>query len=63
MPLNLTRTRTLLHGFDFNTLFIEELGWDRYKAEFDVSFDGQNILLNAFSEKRGMEARHGRLSV
>jgi hypothetical protein len=54
MPLNLEITRTLLHGFDFNTLFIEELGWDRYKAELDVSVDGQNFLLNAFSEKRGM---------
>ena len=54
MPLNLEKTRTLLHGFDFNTLFIEELGWDRYKTEFDVSVDGQKFWLNAFSEKRGM---------
>jgi len=54
MPLNLTRIRTLLHGFDFKALFIEELGWDRYKTELDVSVDGQNYLLNAFSEKRGM---------
>ena len=54
MPLNLEKTRTLLHVLDFKTLFIEELGWDRYKTELDVSVDGQNFLLNAFSEKRGM---------
>ena len=32
MPLNLKRTRTLLLGFDFKALFIEELGWDRYTS-------------------------------
>ena len=54
MPLNLERTRRLLRNFDFKTLFIEELGWDQYKAELDVSVDSQNFQLRAFSEKRGM---------
>ena len=27
MALNIENTRTLLQGFDFKTLFIEELGW------------------------------------
>lgn len=54
MPLNLEHTRTLLQSFDLKALFIEELGWDRYKTELDVSADGQTFWLNAFSEKRGM---------
>jgi len=54
MPLNLERTRKLLQSLDFKTLFIEELGWDRYKTELDVSVDSQNFRLSAFSEKRGM---------
>jgi len=45
MPPNLERTRALLQGFDFKTLFIEELGWDRYTTTLDVSIDGQNYLL------------------
>jgi len=52
--MNLERTRKLIQSFDFKTLFIEELGWDRYKAELDVSVDSQNFRLRAFSEKRGM---------
>ena len=56
MPLNLERTRKLLQSFDFKTLFIEELGWDQYKTELDVSVDSQNFRLSAFSEKRGMVA-------
>ena len=54
MPPNLERTRALLQGFDFKTLFIEELGWDRYTTTLDVSIDGQNYTLSAIAEKRGM---------
>ena len=54
MPLNLEHTRTLLQAFDFKTLFIEELGWDRYKTDLDVSVDSQNFKLSSISEKRGM---------
>lgn len=56
MPLNFKRTRKLLQSFDFKTLFIEELGWDQYKTELDVSVDSLNFRLSAFSEKRGMVA-------
>ena len=31
MALNIENTRTLLQGFDFKTLFIEELGWNNPK--------------------------------
>ena len=54
MPLNIERARTLLRNFGFKTLFVEELGWNRYKAELDVSVDNQNFRLSAFTEKRGM---------
>jgi len=39
MPLNLNieRVRTLRGDFDFKALFIEELGWDRYRTELDSS--------------------------
>jgi len=56
MPPNLERTRALLQGFDFKTLFIEELGWDRYTTTLDVSIDGQNYLLAPLRK-----ARHGSL--
>jgi len=52
--MNLERTRKLLQSFDFKPLFIEELGWDQYKTDLDVSVDSQNFRLRAFSEKRGM---------
>ena len=45
MPLNLEHTRTLLQAFDFKALFIEELGWDRFKTELDVSADGQKTFI------------------
>jgi len=54
MPLNLERTRRLLRGFDFKTLFIEELGWDHYTSILDIPVDGQNFTLGAIAEKRGI---------
>jgi hypothetical protein len=54
MPLNIKRIRTLLQNSDFKTLFVEELGWNRYKAELDVFVDNQSFRLNAFTEKRGI---------
>jgi hypothetical protein len=54
MPLNLERTRRLLRGFDFKTLFLEELGWDHYTSILDIPVDGQNFTLSAIAEKRGI---------
>lgn len=54
MPLNLDRTRTLLQNFDFKTLFIEELGWDRHDAFLEVSIEGKSYTLRGVSEKRGL---------
>jgi len=49
-----TRIREPLRAFDFNKLFIEELGWDRHTSHLDVPVDGQVFALNAVAQKRGM---------
>jgi hypothetical protein len=49
-----TRIREPLRAFDFNKLFIEELGWDRHTSHLDVPVDGQVFTLNAVAQKRGM---------
>jgi hypothetical protein len=51
-----TRLREQLRTFDFNKLFIEELGWDRHTSHLDVQADGQPFALNAVAQKRGMVA-------
>jgi hypothetical protein len=56
MELDFTRVRRCLREFDFKTLFIEELGWDRQNTLLDVSVDGQTFQLTAIAEKRGMVA-------
>src|SRR2546428_13349706 len=56
MPLNVARTRQLLSGFDFKTLFIEELGWDSHHASLDVTVDGRIFRLTAIAQKRGLVA-------
>lgn len=55
MPLDTARIRQHLKAFDFKSLFIEELGWDRYKAQpLQVPVDGSMYSLQARAEKRGM---------
>ncbi|MEW6359300.1 MAG: SAM-dependent methyltransferase [Planctomycetota bacterium] len=54
MPLDFARTRKLLAAFDFKTLFVEELGWNRHSALLRVSVDSQSFTLNAVAEKRGV---------
>jgi len=55
MTLNTARIRQHLRAFDFKSLFIEELGWDRYKAQpLPVPVDGSMYSLEAQAEKRGM---------
>ena len=49
-----TRIREPLRAFDFNKLFIEELGWDRHTSHLEVPVDGQVFTLNAVAQKRGM---------
>ncbi len=55
MTLDTARIRQHLKAFDFKALFIEELGWDRYKAQpLPVPVDGSMYSLQAQAEKRGM---------
>jgi type I restriction-modification system DNA methylase subunit len=57
MPLDFINTRKLLQSFDFKTLFIEELGWDRYTSQpIEISVDAQAYSLAAIAEKRGLVA-------
>lgn len=56
MPLDVARTRQLLKNFDFDTLFIQELGWDHHDQHIDITVDGETCALAAIAEKRGMVA-------
>lgn len=55
MPVNLNTVRQYLRNFEFKKLFIEELGWDHYKARLDVPVEGQTFILNAVAQKRGFQ--------
>ena len=59
MQIDRARTRQLLRGFEFKTLLIEELGWDRHSGEVrteirETGVDESEYLLTAIAEKRGM---------
>lgn len=56
MELNADSARRLLKGFDFATLFVEELGWDHHNAAMVVETSGTSQTLKAIAEKRGMVA-------
>src|SRR3990172_6695757 len=56
MELDSSHIRRYLRAFDFKTLFVEELGWDRHDTHLDVHVDGQTFVLTATAEKRGMVA-------
>lgn len=55
MPLNISQIRHYLKNFEFEKLFIEELGWDRHSSVFDVTIDGNNFTLRAVAQKRGVQ--------
>ncbi|MBN1876594.1 MAG: Eco57I restriction-modification methylase domain-containing protein [Anaerolineae bacterium] len=53
--INIPRTRNVLKTFDFEALFIEELGWDyAADARVEVRVDGDTFCLHAIAEKRGV---------
>ena len=56
MNLDITRVRNQLKAFEFKNIFIEELGWDHYNKELEISVDGKSFTLSAIAEKRGMAA-------
>jgi hypothetical protein len=51
-----TRIREQLRTFDFDKLFVEELGWDRHTSHLDVQVDSESFALHAVAQKRGMVA-------
>jgi len=57
MSFNTQSVRALLQAFDFNPLFIEELGWDHYTgAALLIEVDEHTFALERVAEKRGVGA-------
>jgi hypothetical protein len=55
MGFNKEHARQLLKNFSFKELFVEELGWDHYKARpISLKIDNENFTLSGLVEKRGM---------
>ena len=59
MQISRDRIRQLLRDFEFETLWIEELGWDHHRGEVNTEIrergaDESEYLLTAIAQKRGM---------
>jgi hypothetical protein len=55
MTFNKEHARQFLKEFSFTNLFVEELGWDHYKARpVSLHIDNENYSLKGLVEKRGM---------
>lgn len=55
MQINLRETRQYLKESEFETLFIEELGWDYHRTQpLNITIDETDYRLTAIAEKRGM---------
>src|SRR5215217_3829729 len=48
------RIRHQLKEFDFESLFIDELGWDPHHSMLEVTVDDKSYSLSALAEKRGL---------
>ena len=55
MQFNSARARTYLQAGDLKTLFIEEMGWDRFRATLNVTVGTETFSLNGIAEKRGVQ--------
>lgn len=56
MILDKVSVHSLLLRADFQSLFINELGWDYYKKEMNISIDDEHWNLQSVAHKRGMVA-------
>jgi hypothetical protein len=56
MSLDHLRARQYIKACDFASLFIEELGWDRYSSTIQLRIDDMDFNLTAIGEKRGLVA-------
>ena len=59
MQIDRDRTRQLLRDFEFETLWIDELRWDRHRGEVATEIrergvDESEYILTAIAQKRGM---------
>ena len=54
MPIDITQIKQCIRQFDFERLFIEELGWDHHKSSLDIIVDDVTFQLSAIAHKRGM---------
>lgn len=55
MSLNLDRVRQCVQDFDFRSLFVQELGWDKHPSSLPVAVDGKTYTLRPVAEKRGFQ--------
>ncbi len=63
MQINRDRTRQLLRDFEFKSLLVEELGWDRHRGEVKTEIrekgvDETEYSLTAIAQKHGMAVFH-----
>ena len=58
MTTRFEEMRARLKSFDFQNLFIEDLGWDHFQQRLEVQVDGRTYILSAIAEKRGLAAFH-----
>ena len=56
MLLELPRTRHYLREFDFKSLFLDQLGWDRHVEHIKVPIGSHVFTLTAIAQKREMVA-------
>lgn len=54
MQFDRGKMKLYLEKFDFENLFIEELGWDRYPETLPVTVDETEYQLTAIAHKRGV---------
>ncbi|HUT70287.1 MAG TPA: DNA methyltransferase [Desulfatiglandales bacterium] len=55
MTLSVAPVRHYLQHFNFERLFVEELGWDLHAASLSVIVDGRTHSLQGLAEKRGVQ--------
>src|SRR5574337_817690 len=54
MSFDSDQVRRLLKTFNFKSLFIEHLGWDRHSDTIETTVNGQAYKLVAIAQKRGV---------
>ena len=58
MSLDRNRARQLLAKGELQSIFIEELGWDRHSSPLEITAAGAPVRLQALAQKRGMVVYH-----